>query len=607
MTAPIYFGRNRRLFGWYHGATGPTHRECGVVICSPLGYEELCAHRALRHWADALAHAGIPTLRFDYEGTGNSAGCDTDPNRVRAWISSVEDAVADLRSRSGVRHVVLIGVRLGGTLALAAAERAGVDTLVLFATPAGGRSYAREIVALGRLMRAGGDSDVGGSSNDGSVEQVAGFVMTRETIAELALLDPSGSIAGVRRVLVIPRDDVGADMNIDTRLAEHGVDVECSTRSGYRGMMVDAHESVAPREVIQESIRWLTSHYGARASDTPSTKDVRSGSRDSVREAEIDAGILERAVIFERGLFGVLSERDGRDARCGTGIVLASAGSVHTVGPGRLYVELAREWATRGFSVLRMDVGGVGDSETPPGGEDNHPYPDNAVRDIASAARWMVEHAGVHRVIVAGLCSGAHASFHAGLELDGIEGIMVINPIVFYWTPACALDVAAWMSYQASRQFSRAVRDVDSWVRLVHGDVRVRTVATVGYRRMREVTAGAAASLWRRLGVRSAAAEDVGADLGRISARGVDVLLVFSDGDPGLDFVQRRYARDVRLLERDRSNFAMRVVPNADHTFTRLEARGRLARLLTEHLEARHRPVQALGQEKANAEAAEPA
>jgi Serine aminopeptidase, S33 len=370
------------------------------------------------------------------------------------------------------------------------------------------------------------------------------------------------------------------------------VEVERAVLPGYGAMMVDAHKSVAPHEVIDGSVRWLMSHFAARAAQVPPTGGGRSVAADGfVAEGASDVGIRERAVIFEadRGLFGVLSDRRGDHGRCRTGIVVANAGSVHTVGPGRLYVELARDWAARGFSVLRMDVGGVGDSETRPGSADNHPYPDHAVQDIASAVRWMVEHTGVSRVIVAGLCSGAHASFHAGLELQGIEGIIVINPIVFYWSPACALDVSVASDYFASRHYPQAVRQIDSWVRLARGDIRVGKVASVGYRRILEVAAGAAATFGRRLGWRGPDAEDVAADLGRISARGVDVLLVFSEGDPGLDFVQRRYGRDVRLLERERSNFALRIVPNADHTFSRLETRERLARLLTDHLETRHR------------------
>jgi hypothetical protein len=201
----------------------------------------------------------------------------------------------------------------------------------------------------------------------------------------------------------------------------------------------------------------------------------------------------------------------------------------------------------------------------------------------------MVERAGVRRVVLAGVCSGAHASFHSGLDVHGIAGIIVVNPIVFYWNPTCALDVMSWMNYSESRRYSRSVREVGAWVRLVRGEVNVRYALRVGYRRMLDVVGSTAAALWSRLGLGEPDPENVAADLERISARGVDVLLVFSEGDPGLDFVQRRHARDVHVLERRRANFAMRVVSGADHTFTRLEPRARLSALLTNHLMTHHR------------------
>ena len=376
---PMYFGDGRRLFGWYHGAHG-AQRDCGVVICGPLGYEELCAHRALRHWADALACSGISTLRFDYDGTGNSAGSDSDSGRVAAWISSIGEAVTELRARSGVRHVVLLGVRLGGTLAMAAAERVGADALILFAATITGRAYAREIRALGRLMRGGAQREVEASTS--AVEQVAGFVVTEATMADLSALDPLAAGVGVRRAYVVPRDDMSADTSLADRLSQSGVTVERAGLPGYTAMMVDAHESIAPRAVIDASVQWLTASY--------ETHEPGRASRATSRCVDLvegmnHGGVRECAAIFspERGLFGMLSESTNASARRGTGIVFANAGSVHSVGPGRLYVELAREWAARGFTVLRMDVGGVGDSETRPGGIDNHPYPDHAVEDIA--------------------------------------------------------------------------------------------------------------------------------------------------------------------------------------------------------------------------------
>lgn len=580
-SGPVYFGAGRRLFGWYHAADA-ARRDCGVVFCNPLGYEELCAHRALRHWADAIADAGFPALRFDYDGTGNSAGSDTDPDRVSAWLASIEDAAAELRSRGGVRHVVLLGVRLGGTLAAAAAERARADALILFAAAATGRRYVREVLALGRLMSARPDRVIEALPEDPD-EQIAGFVMTRQTIAALRTLDATTTIATVRRAFVVPRDDTGADTALAERLAQRGVDVEHAPLPGYAAMMVDAHESVVPGAVIDGSIQWLTSHYAVSG-----VESVGPDARDfGLVAGPVEDGVVESAATFgDDRLFGVLCER--RDGRCETGVILVNAGSVHTVGPGRAHVELAREWAARGISVLRMDIGGVGDSDARFGAVDNHPYPGHAVEDISSAVRWMKDRAQVSRVIVAGLCSGAHASFHAGLTVDGLAGIMVINPIVFYWNPACALDVSAWMNYTESRRYSQAAREVASWVKLVRGQVNVRHAVRVAYRRLRELSGAKATSLWQRLGGNGKDSQNVAADLARITARGVDVLLVFSEGDPGLDFVKRRYARSLRLLEHRSSSFALRVIPDADHTFTRRAARRRLAGLLSSHLASRH-------------------
>ena len=422
---PHYFGPGERLFGWHHPATEDARRTCGVILCPPLGYEELCTHCAFRHWARALARAGIATLRLDYDGTGNSAGCDTDASRVATWIASITHAAAELRALSGVTNIVLAGTRAGGTLAMAAATPARADALVLFAPCASGRAYAREVFALGRMME-GSNEHGADEPRAADVEQAAGFTLTRDTIADLSALDPVVHVTGVRRALLIPRDDVPTDTALAERLAARGLDVDRVVLPGYAAMMVDAHESVPPHAVIDGCVGWLTSHYGlAEAVDSAAALTTRPALRAArAVEGPTEGGVRESAVIFDarRRLFGVLSENVEHSEQCGTGIILANAGSVHTVGPGRLHVELARAWAGLGFTVLRMDMGGVGDSDTRADSADNHPYPHHAVQDLASAARWMVDRVGVRRVVVAGLCSGAHASFHAGLGVHGIRG-----------------------------------------------------------------------------------------------------------------------------------------------------------------------------------------
>src|SRR5258707_567166 len=82
----IYFdSRGETLFGWLHGPGHPAPQSHGVVLCPPLGHEHLHSQRSLRHLADALAGAGFLVLRFDYRGTGDSAGGNEAGGNWAAW------------------------------------------------------------------------------------------------------------------------------------------------------------------------------------------------------------------------------------------------------------------------------------------------------------------------------------------------------------------------------------------------------------------------------------------------------------------------------------------------------------------------------------------
>src|SRR5271169_3217157 len=77
MGQAIYFDSGKQtLFGWLHRPPAAATANLGLVICKPFGYEALCSHRGLRAFAEAAAALGIPTLRVDYLGTGDSAEID---------------------------------------------------------------------------------------------------------------------------------------------------------------------------------------------------------------------------------------------------------------------------------------------------------------------------------------------------------------------------------------------------------------------------------------------------------------------------------------------------------------------------------------------------
>ena len=589
----IYFGPDdRRVFGWYHAPRSDEARDCAVVLCAPHGYEAVCSHRALRHWAEGLAAAGIAVVRFDYHGCGDSAGSDDDPERVRAWVDSIGDAIEAARIRSGASSIVLAGLRLGATLALtAASERDDVDALILWAATPTGRAYLREGRAFTRLMTTMVET-LKHTLPDGT-EQIGGFVLARETVAALTSLDPmAAGRTCAKAALWIPRDDVSQDERVPERLTQLGVDVERRNVAGYAAMMVDPHQSVAPAAVIDATAAWLRDRYRTRP--RPSRARVQHE-----QELGIDAPVSTRTapvahrpvhetpVTLADGLSGIIAEPAASNANGKrTGVVLVNAGSVRRIGPNRLYVTLAREWASLGYTVLRMDLGGLGDSDTPDDGTENHPYPGHAVRDIEHGLA-LLRSRGASRVVVVGLCSGAHAAFHAGLRIPNLDGIVVINPIVFYWKPTDALDVSAWLNFNESRHYESSAKKLDSWLRLFTGKVNVTHVARTMLARYWSVLRARSISTLRRARLMREASEDAARDLARICDRGTDVLLAFSEGDPGLDFMRRHHAGALRRLSR-RANFAFHVVPNADHTFTPLDARARVAERLTAHVLEHH-------------------
>ena len=78
----VWFGpESRPLYGWVARPAGGVARG-GAILCPPMGEEGRAAHRTFRRLAEELADAGIVALRFDYDGTGDSAGLQDDPDRV---------------------------------------------------------------------------------------------------------------------------------------------------------------------------------------------------------------------------------------------------------------------------------------------------------------------------------------------------------------------------------------------------------------------------------------------------------------------------------------------------------------------------------------------
>jgi pimeloyl-ACP methyl ester carboxylesterase len=142
---PFLFA-GERLFGCLHPAPGAP-RETGAVLVPPLFGELVQHHRAFYVLAEELAATGVPALRYDHAGTGDSAGDLTEAS-IGGWVDDVGEAVRALVERAGVARIHLIGARLGAALALAAAPSIGRTAGLALWEPALGAEHLAELEAV---------------------------------------------------------------------------------------------------------------------------------------------------------------------------------------------------------------------------------------------------------------------------------------------------------------------------------------------------------------------------------------------------------------------------------------------------------------------------
>jgi pimeloyl-ACP methyl ester carboxylesterase len=189
---PFFFGPpDRQLFGAYDAPSGSAKR--AVVLCNAIGREYLLAHPTLRLLARQLSAAGWHVLRFDYSGTGDSAG-ECEDATLEQWVADIHAAIDELKEMAQVVSVALIGMRLGAALAaLAATNRPDVDRLVLWDPVSDGSRYFAEAGA--RILVSSVDETAGC--------EMSGVVLSPVMQNDIERLTPDAYGAGLPRTLLL--------------------------------------------------------------------------------------------------------------------------------------------------------------------------------------------------------------------------------------------------------------------------------------------------------------------------------------------------------------------------------------------------------------------
>jgi alpha-beta hydrolase superfamily lysophospholipase len=580
----LYFDQSRTragegpIFGWYHSTPSAGQSDCVAVVCGPIGHEYTRTHRTMRHLADRLAERGIPAVRFDYHGMGNSPGDELHSERVAYWQSSIRAAIRQARALSGRQRVCLIGVRLGATMAALVASDTPVDLLVLWNPVTKGRAYVRELQAI--AMSAARTS----TDCDGGLES-AGFVMSAETLDALRGTDLMNTTYGVDdRALILGRDDLAADKSLCEHLIAGGIACDYERVPGWLGMMADHQFTVVPDAALETIANWVENHsrnWSGHPASAPSTRRAIN-EFDFRLENGKTARIEEQACRFgeDRHLFGVLSRTTPPGDR--PAILMLNAGAIHHVGPNRLYVTLARQLSARGFACFRMDLEGLGDSVLRGVGRENHPYPPSAIDDTGAAIEYL-RRLGYTRFIAIGLCSGAHTAFHAGLRFDRahLDEVVLINPWYFYWEEG--LSLATSSHFEDVAAYKKSMKDPQRWKKLLRGQVNILRIARVGLTHLRSNLLAKAATIGEVLGLGTGSR--LSKDLKRL-LRMRRMAMFVSEGDPGRDMLlhdaKRTAAKAMKAGE-----LHLQVIPGADHTFSQSKPRRELIDRLLTHLARR--------------------
>ena len=570
----LYLGEGEgSFFGWYHAEEAAAPADRVAVICGPLGHEYTRAHRTLRHLADRLARAGIPALRFDYHGIGDSAGSDLDQDRVATWLGNIELAVERARALSGRASVVLIGVRLGASLAALASRALEIDDLVLWNPALKGKAYVRELQAIA-ASAARATTVV-----EGALES-AGSVMTAQTLESVRAIDLVATPPAARRVLVVGRDDVAPDTTLVELLLKEGIAAEYVRLPGWSAMMAEHQFTVVP----EEALAIIVDRVGARSAPAAPRGEAAVAANCARFHVPSPGGavkIEEQWCRFgaDKHLVGVLSR--ATPAKDRPAVVIFNAGAVHRVGPNRVGVTLAREFAAAGFACLRFDLEGIGDSVLRAPGRENHPYPDTAIADAKAAFDFLRREFGYTRFIPLGLCSGAHNTFHAGLQLadHSICELVLINPLTFYWEEGMSLDTTR--HFEDAIQYKKSMRDPGRWLKLLRGGVNMpRLAQTVVGLALAKLAAQRDAL---REILSPAAGPRLSRDLRRLLAMNRPLSFFIAEGDPGREILMTGAKRTAMRALRS-GQIAVEMIPDADHTFSQLKPRAELVRRLKAHL-----------------------
>lgn len=256
----------------------------------------------------------------------------------------------------------------------------------------------------------------------------------------------------------------------------------------------------------------------------------------------------------EQNLVGVVTPALGPSRPLA--VLMLNAGVIHRIGPARMSVKTARHLAQRGYTAVRFDLSGRGDSRAP---RNAVPHREQAVDDTKSVMDHLEREHGLSAFALWGICSGAENAYATALRDDRVAGLFMFDGYGYPTLKARAIDYASRLRALSFAKIEGRLR------RMLHG---ATARANPG-----DAEREAEAPLSPPPRARFAA------DMDRLVDRGVRVAMVFSTNS---DYWYPTQMRDAFRRYGFMRGVVCHHAPDINHLVTLLAAQQRVLALIDE-------------------------
>jgi alpha/beta superfamily hydrolase len=536
-----------------------------VIIMPPLLEERKSCHAALTEVGRALAAEGAFVLRPDAAATGDSPGA-CDEFALRRWEADLADCAGLLRRHFPRAPQCWLGVRASAALVLRAASVAPADqrpAAVILWEPVTGadflhqlhqRRQVNEMLAYGRVRV--GRRTAEAQLAAGETVDFDGYPVTADLHRELAQLDLRPWPAAGLVVTTSP------DTHTADACLQHAPSLaRCALRLPPFWNTVG---HVDTRPLTEATTAWVRQHLSPAPSSavTPRAAPPPLLADNAVADLLPDGS--ERMLCLPGGQAALRGVLHLSPPHCRRGrIVFLPGWSGDRCGPHRMFVHAARRLAAQGFTCLRFDFAGRGDSD---------PLPQPATiasmtADARAALAWLqANHPDGGPLTLLAICSGCKVAIGAAAQEPAVARLALWSAESMGSLRHAATGrrkLLAMLRAYAAKLLRR-----ETWRKLARGQLRPRMVG-------RALVSAEVRS------PEEARAEDAALRLFQ-KFRG-DLLLVFGGSDPDAPGSSAAYSA---FCERHGIRQTSHLIPHAGHSYYGLAWEAELFRITESWLNA---------------------